>query len=151
VLDWLQRRDRFTDKNAPHIFQGLLVILAILFTGYLVNFRVIATGWAKDDVIYASVEEKFRESGINSTDVVIVRNPPGYYVRTRRSAILLPLGDESTILEIAKRYNAQYLVLEKENSLKDLQDLYDDPQANPGFIYLGEAAGAHLYRITSKP
>ena len=151
VLAWLRRRDRFTDKNASYVFQGMMVFVAIVFTGYLVNFRVVATGWAKDDVIYSSVEHKFQESGINPTDVVIVRNPPGYYVRTGRSAILLPLGDESTILEIAKRYHAHYLVLEKGNSLEDLQDLYNNPQGNPAFIYLGEAAGAHLYHIVPEP
>ena len=69
----------------------------MVFTGYLVNFRVVSSGWAQDDIIYASVEERFQESGISPMDVVIVRNPPGYYVRTRRSAILLPRGDESTI------------------------------------------------------
>ena len=151
VLAWLRRRERFTDKNAPLIFHSLLVFLAIVFTGYLVNIRVVATGWAKDDVIYSSVEKKFQGSGISPLDVVIVRNPPGYYVRTSRSAILLPLGDESTILAVAKRYGAAYLVLEQGNTLEGLQDLYDDPKGDAAFLYLGEAEGAHLYRIESLP
>jgi hypothetical protein len=151
ILAWLRRRGSFTDQNAPYVFHGLLVILAMLFTGYLVNFRVVSSGWAQDDIIYASVEERFQESGISPMDVVIVRNPPGYYVRTRRSAILLPLGDESTIQEVAGRYGAEYLVLEAGNSLELLQDLYDDPRGNPAFIYLGEANGARLYRVISTP
>jgi hypothetical protein len=151
VLAWARRRDWFVDKNAPYVFHGALVILAMLFTGYLVNVRVVASGWAKDDVIYASVEKKLQETGISPMDVVIVPNPPGYYVRTGRSAVRLPLGDESAILEVARRYHAMYLILEESNSLGALQSLYDNPESNSSFIYLGEVAGAHLYRVESVP
>jgi hypothetical protein len=150
VLNWLREHGRFTDRNAPVVFQGLLIVWAILFTGFLVNFRVVS-GWAKDDVIYAAVEEKFRENGINSKDIVIVPNPPGYYVRSGQSAIRLPVGDESTILEVAKKFGAKYLVLEQSSSLGALQSLYDNPQTNKDFIYLGEVENAHLYRVVIEP
>ncbi len=55
VIGWARKRGRFTDQNAPVFFQGILVLLAILMTAYLVNIRVIS-GWAKDDVIYPKVE-----------------------------------------------------------------------------------------------
>jgi hypothetical protein len=148
-IDWARSRKQLTDKYAPYVFHSALVVLAVLFTGYLVNVRVISTGWAKDDVIYASVEKKFQESGISPKDVVIVPNPPGYYVRTGRSAIRLPLGDESTILAVAKKFHANYLVIEKSDSLGELQNLFDSPQANPDFVYLGEVEGAHLYQVNS--
>ena len=147
ILAWAQRRVPFTDKNAPYVFHGIVVVLAIVFTGYLVNLRVVATGWARDDVIYASVEQKLQESGISPLDVVIVPNPPGYYVRTGRSAVRLPLGAESTVLDVAQKFQAKYLVIEYSNALGALQDLYDNPQSNLGFTYLGEVDGAHLYRI----
>jgi hypothetical protein len=122
----------------------------VAFTTYLVNVRIVSTGWAQDDVIYASVEEKFRENGISPMDVVIVRNPPGYYVRTGRSAILLPYGDESSVLAVAKQFKAAYLVLEKTNSLGEMQVVYENPGANPAFIYLGEVRGARLYRLAAR-
>jgi hypothetical protein len=150
VLDWLRKNGRFTDRNAPLIFQSLLVLWAVLFTLFLVNFRVVS-GWAKDDVIYAAVEQKFQENGISPKDVVIVPNPPGYYVRSGRSAIRLPVGDESTIRTVAEKFNAKYLVLEQSNSLGALQSLYDEPQTHTGFIYLGEVEGAHLYRVVIAP
>ena len=149
IIVWARSREQLTDKYAPYVFHGTLVVLAILFTGYLVNIRVVSTGWAKDDVIYASVEKKFQENGISPMDVVIVPNPPGYYVRTGRSAVRLPLGDESAILDVAKKFHAGYLVIEKSDSLGVLQNLFDAPQANPDFVYLGDADGVHLYRINS--
>jgi hypothetical protein len=150
VLNRLRERGRFTDRNAPVVFQSLLVLWAVLFTVFLVNVRVVS-GWAKDDVIYAAVQAKLKESGINSKDVVIVPNPPGYYVRSGQPAIRLPSGDESTVIAVAGRFGASYLVLEQSNSLGALQSLYDHPQSHEDFVYLGEVSGARLYRILLAP
>jgi hypothetical protein len=147
VLVWLRRRGQFTDKNAPYFLQGVLVLLAVLMTAYLVNFRVIASGWAKDDIIYPSVEKMFLDNGIKPDDLVIVRNPPGYFIASGRQSISLPFGDESTILSVARKYNARYLVIEKGGTFESIQDLYDHPQSNPSFVYLGEVNEAKLYRI----
>ena len=80
-------------------------------------------------------------------DVVIVRNPPGYYLASNRRAVVLPFGDESTLLAVAEKFHAKYLVLEKNGTFDAIQNLYDDPNGNPSFTYLGEVDGARLYRI----
>lgn len=147
VLAWARRRGQFTDKNAPYFLQGVLVLLAVFMSFYLVNFRVIAGGWAQDDVIYSSVEEKLLDNGIGPGDVVIVRNPPGYFIASGRPSVSLPFGDESTILAVAEKYHARYLVLEKDGTFDSIQDLYDEPQSNPSFVYIGEVNEARLYRI----
>ncbi|MDQ2691512.1 MAG: hypothetical protein M3Y68_05745 [Chloroflexota bacterium] len=149
VIAWARRRGQFTDKHAPYFLQGVLVLLAVFLTLYLVNFRVIASGWEQDDRIYPAVEELFLEHGIAPQDVVIVRNPPGYFIVSGRSAISLPYGDESTILAVAEKFGARYLVLEKDGTFDSIQDLYDAPQSHPWFVYLGEVDEARLYRIES--
>ncbi|MEP6894131.1 MAG: hypothetical protein ABI986_00860 [Chloroflexota bacterium] len=149
ILAWVRRRGQFLDKNAPYVFHGTLVVLALAFTIYLINIRVVSTGWAKDDVVYASVEQKLQENGISPMDVVIVPNPPGYYVRTGRSAIRLPKGDQSAVLAVAEKFQARYLILEKSDALGALQSLYDDPQSNAIFVYLGEANNVQIYRINA--
>lgn len=151
VLEWARRRGQFTDKGAPYFLQGILVLLAVLTTGYLVNFRVIADGWARDDIIYPAVEQALLENDIQPGDVVIVRNPPGYFLASGRSSISLPFGDESTILAVAQRYGARYLVLEKTGTFDAIQDLYDDPQSHPSFAFIGEVDEAKLYRIEQTP
>ena len=151
VIGWARRHGQFTDKHAPLVFQSLLVVLAVLMTGYLVNIRVIADGWARDDLIYPSVEKMFLDNGINAREVVIVRNPPGYFIASGRPAIALPYGDETTILAVAGRYHAHYLVLEKGGTFAGIQDLYENPQGDPSFVYLGEVDEAKLYRIELAP
>ena len=147
VVSWARKKGRFTDANAPLFFQGMLVLLAIFMTAYLVNFRVIASGWAKDDVIYPAVEDKLVENGIGPQDVVIVRNPPGYYLASGRQSVSLPFGDESTILVVAEKFGARYLVLEQGGTFDAIHDLYENPEDNPSFTYLGEVDGARLFRI----
>jgi hypothetical protein len=147
ALAWARARGQFTDRNAPYFVQGLLVLLAVFMTAYLVNLRVIASGWAQDDLIYSAVESKLLDNGIKPGDVVIVRNPPGYFIASGRSAISLPFGDESTIRAVAEKYEARYLVLEKSGTFAAIQDLYDDPQGNPAFVYIGEVDEAKLYRV----
>jgi hypothetical protein len=147
VLAWARSRGQFKDENAPYVFQGVLVLLAFLMTFYLVNLRVVAGGWAQDDAVYAKVEQKFQEGGISPNDVVIVRNPPGYFIFSGRSAVALPYGDEATILSVSEKFAAYYLILEADGTYEAIQDLYDDPNGNPMFTYLGELDGARLYRI----
>jgi hypothetical protein len=147
IIQWARERGKFTDANAPLFFQIILVLLAVIMTVYLVNFRVIASGWAKDDFIYPAVAQKLLDSGIQPQDVVIVRNPPGYFLASGRQAISLPFGDESTILAVAKKFGARYLILEKGGTFEAIDDLYQNPDGNPSFTYLGEIDNARLYRI----
>jgi hypothetical protein len=151
LLLWARRRGSFADKNAPYVLHGILVLLAIFMTAYLVNLRVISTGWAKDDLIYPSVDTLLSEHGIRPGDVVIVRNPPGYFIASGRPAVALPFGDESTILAVAEKYGARYLVLEEGGTFDAIQDLYEEPQSNPSFTYLGEVDEAKLYHIETAP
>jgi len=147
VIASARRRGKFTDENAPFFFQVMLVLLAVIVTAYLVNFRVIASGWAKDDFIYPAVEEKLLDNGISPQDVVIVRNPPGYFIASGRQSVSLPFGDETTIISVAEKFGARYLILEKGGTFDSIQDLYENPEDNPSFTYLGEVDGARLYRI----
>jgi len=146
VIAWVRKRGQFTDRNAPYVFQGLLIVLALIVTGWLVNFRVIANP-TDEEGGYASVEKMFLENGFSPDVIVIVRNPPGYYLTSGRPAIALPYGDESVILQVAKKYGAGLLVLEGSGTFESIQELYDHPGDNDAFMYMGEVDEAKLYRI----
>ena len=145
VIAFARKRGMFAN-NAYVVFQGMLVVLAMLMTYYLVNLRVLGE-WATEDGVYASVEQMFIDHGISPDVGVIVRNPPGYYISSGRPAIALPYGDESVIQQVAERYGAGLLVLESSGTFELIQDLYDHPKDTDIFIYLGEVDEAKLYRI----
>jgi hypothetical protein len=144
-----RKRGMFAD-NAYVVFQGMLVLLVALMTWYMVSVRVRDI-WGDKAWRYASVEERFLESGISPETGVIVRNPPGYYILSGRPAIALPYGDESVILQVAERYGAGLLVLEDGGTFEAIQELFDDPQGSAAFEYLGEVDEAKLYRIVLEP
>ena len=145
VIAAARRRGMFAD-NAYTVFQGMLVVLAVLMTYYLVNLRVLGE-WATEDGVYVEVEQMFIDNGINPDVGVIVRNPPGYYISSGRPAIALPYGDKSVIQQVAERYGAGLLVLESTGTFDWIQDLYDNPKDTDVFSYLGEVDDAKLYRI----
>ncbi|MFT3894086.1 MAG: hypothetical protein QM730_20845 [Anaerolineales bacterium] len=144
-------KKKIADPNLRTVSQVSLVLIAVIATGYLVFGHTIEGGGKKEDRVYPSVEQKLLDNGISPTDVVIVRNPPGYYISTGRSAIVLPFGDESTILAVAEKFHARYLIIEDGGTFPAIQTLYDDPQNNPSFNYLGEVNGARLYQINTAP
>jgi hypothetical protein len=145
VIAMARKRGLFAD-NAYLVFQGMLVLLAVFMTYYLVNLRVLGE-WATEDGVYASVEEMFLDNGISPDVGVIVRNPPGYYISTGRPAIALPYGDESVIQQVAERYGAGLLVLESGGTFDAIQKLYDQPGDTDVLKYLGEVDEAKLFLI----
>jgi predicted DNA-binding transcriptional regulator YafY len=76
-----------------------------------------------------------------------VRNAPGYYLATGRSAISIPYGGEDVILKAANQFNADYLVIEPQAVLEPIKDLFQNPEDHNKFIYLGELDGAHIYKL----
>ncbi|NWG05695.1 MAG: hypothetical protein HXY35_03295 [Chloroflexi bacterium] len=151
LLDVGYEKKKITDPNLRIVTQVSLVLIAFIATFYLVFDHTIEGGGKKEDAVYPSVEDKLLDSGISPNDVVIVRNPPGYYISTGRSAIVLPFGGESAILTVAEKFGARYLIIEKGGTYDGIQDLYDDPRGNPSFEFLGEVDGARLYQITNAP
>jgi hypothetical protein len=140
-------KKRIKDPNLRIVAQVSLVLIAFIVTSYLVLSHTIEGGGKKEDRVYPSVEQKLLDNGISPMDVVIVRNPPGYFISTGRSAVVLPYGDESTILAVAEKFKARYLIIEKGGTYPAIQKLYDEPQSNPSFNYIGEVDGARLYQI----
>jgi hypothetical protein len=149
IVEKARARGRLSE-SAYLLFSTIMVLLATTLTIYLVYIRVVVDEWPKDDGNYASVEKMLVENGGRPGEIVIVRNPPGYYIASERPAIVVPYGDETVLLAVAKRYNAHYLILEDHGVYDDIKALYDNPQQNPMFDYMGEVNGARLYRIGVK-
>lgn len=145
AVAWARRRGRFDDR-AFVVFRGALVGIAALMTVAIFAIRVLPN-WEREDGHYAGVETLLLQQGAPSDGIVIVRNPPGYNIVTGRAAIALPTGGIASVLAVAERYDARYLVLEPLGTTGDLRELYDHPDRFPEFIYLGEADDDRLYEI----
>ncbi len=139
-----RRRGMFTPA-ASRIFQAGLVALAVLMTAVILAIRVFP-GWGEGEGGYPRIQAFLRQSGIHPTDIVMVRNPPGYYLMTGQSAIVVPYSDSDAMWAVATRYHASFLVLEAVGAAGPIKAVYDDLQS-PHFAYLGELDGTRIFRI----
>jgi hypothetical protein len=144
VVDSARRRNWFT-PDAYRVFRGALVGIAILMTAVIVSIRVLP-GWGEGEQNYRKVETYLQQNGIQPGDIVMVRNPPGYYLMTGRSAIVIPYGGEASMLAVATRYHARYLIIEAEGAAGPIRTVYDN--TNSTHLHLmSEIGGIHIYQV----
>lgn len=140
------RKRAWLDDRAYKIFRVFLIVTVVVMTAYILYARVINV-WEREDSHYIKVENILNQYGAGKDDVVIVRNPPGYYVVTGRSAIALPTNGIPAIFQAAGSFQARYLILEPEGLTTSLRSLYNNPDIVPGFQYLGESDGNLVFEI----
>jgi hypothetical protein len=147
VVASARKRGLFSDQ-AQVIFRSVLVLVTVILTVFVVWLRIFSLGWGEGEAGYPKVEQMLIDHGIEPNDIVIVRNSAGYYIATGRSAIVIPYGDEQTILALADQFSARYLVLESKAVFTQLKALYENPQGYERFNFLGALDGTKVYEIT---
>jgi hypothetical protein len=138
-------------ERASRGFGLILIFLSLLLTSALFIPQITrdeagSIPWTKSSSTYQDVENYLQESGVNLEQIIMVNNPPGYFVASGRSAIVIPNGDFSTVVAAAHKYGAKYLVLE-QNTVVGLQALYKAPTSLHGLQYLKTIDEAAIFRI----
>lgn len=146
VLIFLRKRGWGNDHTRI-IFRSALVMVAMIITVYVVYLRLFALGWGEGEENYSVVEHFLVAQGIEPDDIVIVRNAPGYFLETGRSALAIPYGGEQAILDVSQQFGARYLVVEPEAALKPIESLFENPRGHSRFVYLGEINESRIYKI----
>ncbi len=144
VVSAARKRNLFTPE-AFKIFRVVLVGITIIMTGLIIYLRVLS-GWGEGEQNYPKVEAFLQQNGIRSGDVVMVRNPPGYYLMTGRSAIVVPDGNETTMLAVAARYHARYLIIEAAGASGPIEAVYNNKQSQQ-LHYLGELYDTRIFEV----
>ncbi len=153
IVAWLARRRSWQrPAQAQVVFRLGLVGIAILLTGILIWQRSApgsdsTDNGKRDFVRYEQVDRFLTTIGAPPEGVIVVADPPTFYLASGRPSIVLPDGDVTTLQMLAERYHARYLVLEKEAITTGLKPLYERPDAFPAVRYLGEVEGARVFVI----
>jgi hypothetical protein len=138
-------------KSWP-VFATAVAVLCGLFTLVIFWSRVVGSDlsqpvWSQSDRQYTAVTRALQDLGAGSGQRVLVNNPPGYYLASGGEGLVIPDGNVSTLLAVAQRYKAGYLVLEP-NHVAGLDDLYQHPGSLPGLVYVKNISGSvFIYRI----
>jgi hypothetical protein len=149
LIAWGGQYRGWNPLQAGRVFQVGLLALAVLMTLLVVPARVVGSGdgqaaWNESTYRYAQVDLKLGELGAGEKSVVMVNNPPGYFIASGRSAIPVPEGDTATLQAVAQRYQAGYLLVEA-NHPHFLDPVYRQPTGLPGFEYLTTFEDTHIF------
>jgi hypothetical protein len=149
---WGQRKRGWLQESAVVKFGIGLISLTILLTGFLSWQRLTGSAaanqaWGAKVESYEQIEAFLRDEDISSEHIVMVNNPPGYYAAARRPAIVIPDGGLEAVEKAAEKYNARYLVIDKDFP-QGMQTLYQDPGSIPGLQYWRSISDMHLYLIS---
>lgn len=119
-----------------------LALVVSLFALY----RALGPGqWNLRGEKYRQTEAWLKQNAFPGA-VVMVIDPPCFYYYTKRSCIAIPNGDENTVLQVARRYNASFLLLEPDHP-RPLASLYASPNSHLGFKPVATFGEAVLFRI----
>jgi hypothetical protein len=151
VIAWGSRKRGWNAAQASMIFRPALVALATLLTAVIVYGRVMGGGgapvWGQENDAYSQIKTILVSQGMTDETVVMVANPPGFYLASGNPAIAVPDGDVNTLLRVALRYGAKYVILEEGGTPGGLKPVYEHPAEQTGLQYLGDVGGAHIYGI----
>ncbi|MBT3313808.1 MAG: hypothetical protein HN390_04265 [Anaerolineae bacterium] len=155
AIAWIAKKRRWRIREARQVFLVGLVGMSVLLTGAILWGRVlspVAREQAQNEGVplYVSIEKIISAQEGYDGRAVIVSNPPGYFLASERNALALPDGDAQTVLAIAERYNAGYLILEEGGVTKGLLPLFDAPETEEKIIFLKQIEGAKIFVIETK-
>ncbi len=138
--------DRATRGFGVILIFVCVMLTAALFIPQIAGDESGISPWTKSSSTYQVVERYLQANGAGQEQIVMVNNPPGYYVSTGRPAIVIPDGDVETVLAVAQKFGVRYLVLE-QNTVEGLLPLYRVPASQPGSQYLQTVDQAQIFRI----
>jgi len=145
-IDWGRQARGWKMQQAFQVFTVGLFLFAGIVTGMTAGSR--GSGGKNEISPYLLVEEFLRAEGAGEGKIVMVNNPPGYYLAGNRPAIVIPSGGVSAILAAAERFGAGFLVLEPHQGL---DSLYRYPEGNPGLRYLGQVDNSMVFAVEEIP
>ncbi len=147
-VEWGQRHRGWQPQRAMPVFAGLVVIVCILLTGWFYMQKVYGGGdpsrrWGYRFEIDQEIGNALPTFGAAPDAIMMVNNPPGFYLATGRSSIVIPGGGIEQTMAAADFYGADFIVLGPDQ--ENLSDLYDHPGDGGNLHYLGDVENMRIF------
>jgi hypothetical protein len=148
VITWGGRNRSWKIDQARKIFGGALIAFAIMLSVVIVYLRVIQDGtWHQEQDAYRKISGILISFGMDDDAIIMVANPPGFFVASGNPAIAVPDGDVNSLISAGRRYGAAFLILEAGSVPSQLIQVYEHPNEQPHLKYLGVFEGTKLYEL----
>lgn len=150
ALTWGVQKRNWVQDQAGRILPVLTIALMLLVTIVITSGRLGLgrnPSWGSELEKYSQAGAYLAQQGIGQSEVVIISNPPGFWLASGHPAIALPDGDVSTLEALACRYNARVVILEEGSIPRGLLVILDYPDDFPALIHLGTMEDIHVFEI----
>jgi len=151
ALTLLSKRSGWNVYRTIKMYVPGIALLSLVVTIFI--FQMLVLGNTPEKPAW---EESYRRSNISAklltennvpdTARVMINNPAGFWLASRREAVVIPDGPPETSLTVAKKYNILYMILEKQ-LVTGLFPLYRSPNAFPGFELVDRMEDQLLFRL----
>jgi hypothetical protein len=150
ILRWVARRRKgWHARRAWPVFAAGLVGIAVLLTlAILWRGGVLSGDWNRRDWRYGTIGEWLAEADTADT-TVMAGDAPAFAWHTGRPAIAIPNDPLDTILAVADRYGADYLVLDDTRS-RPTDGLYAGKESHPRLVLRLDRGGWQIYEIEAQ-
>ncbi len=151
IIQWASLKRRWDAVQAGKFFQPAIVVLVALITIAVFLTRVVGFGgnptWDEEKASYAQIKTFLDSKGLLPGNIVMVANPPGFYLASGNPAIALPDGGITSLDEAARQFDAKFVVLEENSTPGGLLQIYSQPMDQYNLRYMGTVVGAQIYAI----
>ena len=150
-IDWgIENRNWKADQAHPTLVTGFLVIL-LGVTVFVHIDRVLGKypediQWNRSYLAAVEVDRKLEQMNISRHQLVMINNPPGLYIASRRPSLTIPSGGMDEVIEAAGDAGAEILILEK-NHPESLDFIYKNPGQYGGLKLIETVDGIQYYKI----
>lgn len=151
--EWGKRKRSWQPEKSIPVFATLLVVISITLTGWFYLQKVFGTGepetrWGSHYALYENVSDGMRIQSIDENYLFMVNNPPGFFIATGYSSIVIPGGGIDQTIAAASRYGVDYLILEEGQ--ENLAELYENPRDIDELQFLTDISGARIFCFACK-
>jgi hypothetical protein len=151
LIDWGKVNRGWKSEQALFILGTGFVLLLASMTIFVLKTRVIGDNleniqWNQSFYTAVDVGKTLNEIGAPQIAIVMINNPPGLYIATERTAVVIPNGDTEQLYQAVMSTGASYLVLEK-NHAEQLNGLYLNPDQYSKFGFITTEAETHYFKI----
>jgi hypothetical protein len=151
VISWGIKNRSWQGHQATLILGSGLTLIIMALSSFIFTQRVIgiepgSNPWNASGENYEIIAQRLNDIVGESQITVLVNNPPGFSNVSEHSSIVIPYGNEAITLQVAEKFDAQFLILEP-NHPEGLASLYADPNSAQYFHYLFTQNESHIFSL----
>lgn len=151
ALASLSKRSGWNTLRTLKMYIPGIALLSLIVTIFVFRMLVIGEDPSKpvwdESARRANISsELFISNSIPETARVMINNPAGFWMASRREAVVIPDGPPETSLAVAMKFDIQYMILEKQ-LVTGLFPLYRNPDAFNGYELIDRREDQLLFRL----